>query len=438
MANKLIEMAVETSDFGQELIQMEDAASARALLEVGGGGGINVLSVNGQVGAVELDYADVGAASAAQGVLAETALQPGDAVGAISSVNGQTGVVVLDYFDVGAASEEQGSLAETALQPGEAATLAQGAKADTAVQPGMLAAVATSGSYTDLSNRPTLGTASAQPVSAFASAAQGVKADSAVQPADLGSAAFEPAQSFATAAQGLLADAALARTLMAGYITGLTLEYMSPTSIRVTTGAAYIPAAGTVVSVASAITKTGLSTAATTWYHVYLFLSSGTPDIEIVTTAPSNYSGTASTKSGDTSRRYLGSIRAQTSNAIVPFYQVYTRVYWREAQGGTYNRVLSNGTATAYTTVSASAAAPITARDLGIFAQNNAGGNQFIRFKGVSDSLVNFYLPPKTAGVNQSFIEIPVNASQQFQYSYDAAPVTDGAYIDVIHYTFER
>lgn len=41
------------------------------------------------------------------------------------------------------------------------ATAAQGAKADTAVQPGSLATVATTGSYTDLSNKPTLGTAAA-------------------------------------------------------------------------------------------------------------------------------------------------------------------------------------------------------------------------------------------------------------------------------------
>ena len=55
----------------------------------------------------------------------------------------------------------------------------------TAVQPGDLATVATSGSYTDLSNTPTLGTAAAENVTAFASAAQGTLADTAVQPADI-------------------------------------------------------------------------------------------------------------------------------------------------------------------------------------------------------------------------------------------------------------
>lgn len=43
-----------------------------------------------------------------------------------------------------------------------AATVAQGAKADTAVQPGQLAAVATSGSYINLTNKPTIPTDTAQ------------------------------------------------------------------------------------------------------------------------------------------------------------------------------------------------------------------------------------------------------------------------------------
>lgn len=179
MANRLINMAVNTSTFGAELITAENAEAARSLLDVGGGGGGQVASVNGQVGAVVLDYEDVGAASAAQGAKADTALQPGDATGAITSVNGQTGVVVLGASDVGAATAAQGAKADTALQPGDipeqsvtsvngktgainlvpsdigAATSAQGAKADSAVQPGSLATVATSGSYLNLIQVPT-------------------------------------------------------------------------------------------------------------------------------------------------------------------------------------------------------------------------------------------------------------------------------------------
>lgn len=69
------------------------------------------------------------------------------------------------------------------------ATAAQGALADTAVQPADLGTVATSNSYDDLDDLPTLGTAAATDAVAYATAAQGTLADSAVQPGDLATVA---------------------------------------------------------------------------------------------------------------------------------------------------------------------------------------------------------------------------------------------------------
>ena len=57
------------------------------------------------------------------------------------------------------------------------------ALAATAVQDADLATVATTGAYTDLTGRPTLGTAAAAATGDFATAAQGTLAASAVQPA---------------------------------------------------------------------------------------------------------------------------------------------------------------------------------------------------------------------------------------------------------------
>ena len=86
------------------------------------------------------------------------------------------------------------------------------------------ATVASTGSYTDLSNTPTLGTAAATDSTAYATAAQGTLADSAVQPGDLatvattgaysdltgkptlGTAAATDSTAYATAAQGTTAD----------------------------------------------------------------------------------------------------------------------------------------------------------------------------------------------------------------------------------------
>lgn len=75
------------------------------------------------------------------------------------------------------------------------ATAAQGSLADTAVQPGDLSTVATSGDYGDLSNTPTLGTAASADTGDFATAAQGSLADSAVQPGDLAAVATTGAYS---------------------------------------------------------------------------------------------------------------------------------------------------------------------------------------------------------------------------------------------------
>ena len=57
------------------------------------------------------------------------------------------------------------------------------ALAATAVQDADLATVATTGAYTDLTGKPTLGTAAAAATGDFATAAQGALAGTAVQPA---------------------------------------------------------------------------------------------------------------------------------------------------------------------------------------------------------------------------------------------------------------
>src|SRR5690606_33709023 len=62
------------------------------------------------------------------------------------------------------------------------ADAAQGALADTALQPSDVSAVATTGDYEDLENKPTLGSAAAADTTDFATAAEGVLAGTAMQP----------------------------------------------------------------------------------------------------------------------------------------------------------------------------------------------------------------------------------------------------------------
>lgn len=92
---------------GQALVKASDVDLDVEWGDVSGGGGVD--SVNGQTGAVVLDYTDVGAASAAQGGTADTALQPGDGLAAIDSAAAskldgiEAGADVTDAANVAAA-----------------------------------------------------------------------------------------------------------------------------------------------------------------------------------------------------------------------------------------------------------------------------------------------------------------------------------------------
>jgi len=89
-----------------------------------------------------------------------------------------------------------------------AATTAQGALADSATQPGDLATVATSGSYNDLSNLPTLFSGAYADLTGKPTLFSGAYADLTGKPT-LGTAAATASTDYATAAQGAKADTAL-------------------------------------------------------------------------------------------------------------------------------------------------------------------------------------------------------------------------------------
>lgn len=126
---------------------------------------------------------------------------------AVSSVAGKTGDVTLDKSDVGLGNVDNTSDVNKPVSTATQSALNQ--KANTSA----LAPVATSGSYTDLNNtptipadqvnadwtatsgvaqilhKPTLGSAAATDSGAYATAAQGALADSATQPGDLAAVA---------------------------------------------------------------------------------------------------------------------------------------------------------------------------------------------------------------------------------------------------------
>lgn len=126
------------------------AAVLSALLSSGPGGVGAVISVNGDTGEITISPATIGAATAAQGVKADTAVQPDAMAAAIGSA-----VDAVSPASIGAATSAQGDLADTAVQADAMtaaitaaiaaaaaayATSAQGELADTAVQPDAMAA----------------------------------------------------------------------------------------------------------------------------------------------------------------------------------------------------------------------------------------------------------------------------------------------------------
>lgn len=228
----------------------------------------------------------------------------------------------------------------------------------------------------------------------------------------------------------------------AGYIDGLMLQWVSATALTVATGSAYIEGSGKIVPSSAAIAKAGLALSASTWYHVYLYLNAGTPDVEIVTTAPVVYSGTARSKTGDTSRRYLGSVLTDGAGNLYNFLHVANRMQWRLDPGAAPFRVLSGGVATVATSVSLAGAVPVTSR-LAQLRLINLATNAAILRVGTSDDssaagIAAINQSPAGSTVSQAFLDLPIDSSQAIEYNFTAAPAGSGAFIDVYGYTYER
>lgn len=223
-------------------------------------------------------------------------------------------------------------------------------------------------------------------------------------------------------------------------ISGFKLTWGAANSLGIGTGTAYIPSVGADVTLSSPTSKTVPSTAST-FFHVYLFLNAGVPDIEVVSTAPSAaYFGTARTKSGDTTRRYLGSVLTDSTGALIEFDMAPNNCYVQyrfAASGAAPYRVLSAGSAAVTTNISLSGVIPVTGA-VGLFRGINTSTTGAILFfanstyTGASQQLANV----QTAPAGSTFtVELPMPCPSQV-VGYQAS--TGGAFLDVKGYIFER
>jgi hypothetical protein len=122
-----------------------------------------------------------------------------------------------------------------------------------------------------------------------------------------------------------------------GFIDGFRIIYNGRQSITVTAGSAYISSLGRVVTLSADKLMSGLtSLPASAFSHIYLFENAGVGDIELSTTAPVRYHGTSYAKTGDTSRRYLGSILSSSTNNLWAFKHdpVAGRITYTEGSPG--------------------------------------------------------------------------------------------------------
>jgi len=216
-------------------------------------------------------------------------------------------------------------------------------------------------------------------------------------------------------------------------IEGMKLSWDSTTGYTVGTGRCYAED-GTLIVFSSPISLSSLSLTANTWYHVYAADVSGTPTVINTTDAPVLYRGVARSRTGNTSQRYIGSIRTTTGGAIFNFQHLGDKVFYQEKLDVTPFRVLSNGAATVDTTIACSAIVPVSCRSIalrvfnlatsatGLFIHNGLGSNQMYTFNQG----------------NQVFFDFPLNGSQELRYRFSGAPSGGGAYLDVVSYTLER
>ena len=216
------------------------------------------------------------------------------------------------------------------------------------------------------------------------------------------------------------------------FIRGLDLT-VSTTTVTVSAGSAVIPSTGAPLEVSAPVTANIGATTASTWYHVYLYSNNGTPAIEISTTVPTPYAYPAHTKTGDTSRRYLGSFRVDASNGVRGVNTVEGRAF---LQGSWYsvNRVLAGGTATPRTAVDVSSLNPVTALTCLLSANNGAtaGVAAIGSTNEASGDMINIPINGKFTA------EIPFRSYPNIFYQYLSAVSGGGLYLDIGGYTYAR
>lgn len=228
-----------------------------------------------------------------------------------------------------------------------------------------------------------------------------------------------------------------------GFVSGLGVEWVSATQLKLLTGAAHIQSGDVILKLTADSTKTLSSLSANTWYYVYVFESSGALDWEHSTTAPAApYFGAARSKTGDSSRRFVFCFRTNASGQLYNF--LYNPLSGEMNYQIDYSvspfRIVGPGQSTSFTTVNASAVAPPISTLAVMRIQNyslppthttGTGRVTIPSDTGVDRLIVNIDA--------DSTYSIAMNSSQQISYKVDGGIAgAGGLYIDVKAFFFAR
>lgn len=227
------------------------------------------------------------------------------------------------------------------------------------------------------------------------------------------------------------------------FISGLALKWNSASSITVSRGAAYIEGEGSILRSDSDLTLSSLSLSASTLYYAYLYDNAGTPAIELVTTVPATpYSGTARSKTGDSSRRFLGAVLTDGSGNVISFSHAWQqgRVDYRTAVAGAPFRVLGNGRSTTGAIISMAAVTPVGASHAVVFLFNDASTAQTVLISASDGATVSTgdYEGFVAAGAQLSGA-LRMDGNRAMSYAYQATPSgAAGFTVRVTGYLFGR
>lgn len=240
------------------------------------------------------------------------------------------------------------------------------------------------------------------------------------------------ASNAATSAQQAADAAAGAIGMALSYINGFNLT-VSATTVTVGPGIAVIPSLGRSKPVTlSADTTVNIGTTTlSTWYHIYLYMNGTTPAIEVSTTAPAAYLYPAHQKTGDNTRRYLGSLCTAADNTVQPGIAFGGDFSYVNASG---NRIVANNVSTAKVTANAGVRVPVTVQLMQIEAANAASTAACQFYVRSTDTNNLTVIQPG----NRQYLRIPLLSYPNFYFQYAASPGSTGLYVDVMGYTFSR